>query len=237
MTKIKQIQIGENTFDLGVNAENIDGYITEIPIASAGTLGGIKVGDNLEITEDGVLSATGGGSNEIAGTHNKVLNRNNSYVKIHNYSLIVDSSMDDIEDKYIYILKYVIQDVSNYTDTDIDNMLTIYFRPFRGEDGFGLFSIEDMYGIVNKETRTTGLYCSYYSSNKCVNIAFDMTVNWNETGNITSIRLRNRVETPMMLPINNEIVYEPSSNYHPATKKYVDDAIASAITATLEGEY
>ena len=33
-----------------------------LPTASADTLGGIKVGDNLSITEDGTLSATGGGS-------------------------------------------------------------------------------------------------------------------------------------------------------------------------------
>lgn len=32
-----------------------------LPVASATTLGGIKVGDNLTITTDGVLSATGGG--------------------------------------------------------------------------------------------------------------------------------------------------------------------------------
>lgn len=33
----------------------------ELPIASADTLGGIKVGDGLSITEAGVLSASGGG--------------------------------------------------------------------------------------------------------------------------------------------------------------------------------
>lgn len=47
------------------------GGITEIPIASADTLGGIKVGEGLEITEDGILSslgtgqATGASSNPI----------------------------------------------------------------------------------------------------------------------------------------------------------------------------
>lgn len=35
--------------------------ITEIPIATSTVLGGIKVGANLSITEDGTLSATGGG--------------------------------------------------------------------------------------------------------------------------------------------------------------------------------
>jgi hypothetical protein len=38
------------------------GGITEIPVATADTLGGIRVGEGLEITEDGVLSALGGGS-------------------------------------------------------------------------------------------------------------------------------------------------------------------------------
>lgn len=36
-----------------------------LPVASASTLGGIKVGENLTITEDGILSATGGGSRKI----------------------------------------------------------------------------------------------------------------------------------------------------------------------------
>ena len=40
--------------------ENFDGGITEIPIATADTLGGIKVGEGLEITEDGTLSTDSG---------------------------------------------------------------------------------------------------------------------------------------------------------------------------------
>ena len=36
-----------------------------LPTASATVLGGIKVGENLTITEDGVLSATGGGSSNL----------------------------------------------------------------------------------------------------------------------------------------------------------------------------
>lgn len=45
-----------------------------LPIASTTTLGGIKVGDGLSITDDGVLSASGGGSelNHIQDTKNGV---------------------------------------------------------------------------------------------------------------------------------------------------------------------
>lgn len=46
-----------------VNKKYFDSHGTEytLPIASATTLGGVKVGANLTITEDGVLNATGGG--------------------------------------------------------------------------------------------------------------------------------------------------------------------------------
>lgn len=61
--------------------ENDKGYISEIPIASATQLGGIKVGDNLAITEDGVLSSIGGstGTSDYNALSNKpALNTDNS---------------------------------------------------------------------------------------------------------------------------------------------------------------
>lgn len=39
------------------------------------------------------------------------------------------------------------------------------------------------------------------------------------------------------LSINNSHSYTPTNNYHPATKKYVDDSITNAITSVLEGSY
>lgn len=49
--------------------------LTELPIASADTLGAVKIGENLSITEDGVLSSTasgdvsGSGDNTFTGTN------------------------------------------------------------------------------------------------------------------------------------------------------------------------
>lgn len=40
-----------------------------------------------------------------------------------------------------------------------------------------------------------------------------------------------------ILSRQNTVEYTPTSNYNPATKKYVDDAIATSITSVLEGEY
>lgn len=60
--------------------QNADTSLTELtveggssgnlPIASADTLGGVKIGENLSITEDGVLSSTAGGGDVSAAGNN-----------------------------------------------------------------------------------------------------------------------------------------------------------------------
>lgn len=40
-----------------------------------------------------------------------------------------------------------------------------------------------------------------------------------------------------ILGMNNTTAFTPKGDYNPATKKYVDDAITSAITSVLEAEY
>lgn len=39
------------------------------------------------------------------------------------------------------------------------------------------------------------------------------------------------------LPLSNTVEFTPTGDYNPATKKYVDDAITSAITSVMEAEY
>lgn len=50
--------------------DNDSGFITDIPIASATQLGGVKVGAGLSVTENGVLSATGGGTADAVEWNN-----------------------------------------------------------------------------------------------------------------------------------------------------------------------
>lgn len=51
--------------EINIEEENYSGKPYELPIASADTLGGIKVGNNLTIDEDGTLNATGGGTGNV----------------------------------------------------------------------------------------------------------------------------------------------------------------------------
>lgn len=67
--------------------QNVDTSLTELtvkggssgnlPIASADTLGGVKIGENLSITEDGVLSSTAGGGDVSAAGDNTFTGTNN----------------------------------------------------------------------------------------------------------------------------------------------------------------
>ena len=54
--------------EIEIEEENYSGKPYELPIASADVLGGIKVGENLTIDEDGTLNATG----EITGEYKEI---------------------------------------------------------------------------------------------------------------------------------------------------------------------
>jgi hypothetical protein len=56
-----------NIEEINIEEENYSGKPYELPIASKDTLGGIKVGANLTIEEDGTLNATGGSGGIIEG--------------------------------------------------------------------------------------------------------------------------------------------------------------------------
>ena len=60
-----------------------------LPKASAGTLGGVKVGANLSIDSDGVLSATGGGGGEtptIVDSDDVYISADQAYIRFRKYS-------------------------------------------------------------------------------------------------------------------------------------------------------
>lgn len=72
-----------NTETLDGEINNASGSDYKLPIASAKTLGGIKVGENLTIDEDGTLNAQAGGSSESnnIGTYTLINNSDNLYLE------------------------------------------------------------------------------------------------------------------------------------------------------------
>lgn len=65
-----------------IDADNVisaTGGVLDLPIASSTTLGGIKVGENLTISEDGTLSATSGGTGDVSAAGNNTFTGENTF--------------------------------------------------------------------------------------------------------------------------------------------------------------
>ena len=137
--------------------DNVDKVITipstPLPIASDTTLGGIKVGDNLTIDQDGVLSATGGTS-YTAGTGiqiggNIIYNRNRN---------IPSETYRQVE--------YLASDGTGYILTDIvPTWQTWYQFRYRGSSDNTLptGAVFGETAIVNGQYRNSQAFFDYYN--------------------------------------------------------------------------
>lgn len=65
-----------------IDADNVisaTGGVVDLPIASSTTLGGIKVGENLTISEDGTLSATSGSTGDVSAAGDNTFTGENTF--------------------------------------------------------------------------------------------------------------------------------------------------------------
>lgn len=100
--------------------EAISGVQFELPIASNSVLGGIKVGAGLNITEDGILSATGGGTADAVNWEN-VIERPTNLSQFTNDSGFITS--DDLPDLSNYATQSWVQE-QGYLTSIPDNYIT-----------------------------------------------------------------------------------------------------------------
>ena len=134
-----------------VSLYKIDGLnnssgITELPIASAEILGGIKVGENLEITEDGTLNAKASGTSVLSpgavlyDTEEKIIgkwiNGKPLYQKVIPFTTTLQNNVwietpELIDDKEQIIQAFVVHSLSymsvmGNTDRDASNYIRIW---------------------------------------------------------------------------------------------------------------
>ena len=107
-TNIKTINNQSILGNGNINIQGGSGSYT-LPIASADTLGGIKVGENLSIDENGVLSASGGGSETV------------EEVDIPTNGEIVKAGFK-VDGKDVYVKRYTGQtaSTSHFFDRELD---------------------------------------------------------------------------------------------------------------------
>ena len=213
-----------------------------LPIASASTLGGIKVGENLTIDENGVLSASGGTNNNIPSFFidipSQPLNENNTgtrYTLPTSFNEKLTTNLNNILDIYqTFSIQFLI------------NNILVTFNPSYSIDtsGFGTrrfnstskpTSINLFANIVNNKYDISAsadpvMYGGFLP------VTLELTLTWDNTtpsvtkgvyrlygysSSIPSIRYIQK----NLLTKTNTTGYTPTNDYNPATKKYVDDNI------------
>ena len=211
-----------------------------LPIASKETLGGIKIGENLTIDENGVLSASGGTNNNIPSFFidipSQPLNENNTGIK---YTLPTS-----FNEKLTTNLNNILDIYQTFSIQFLINNILVTFNPSYSIDssGFGTrrlnstskpTSINLFANIVNNKynistTADPVMYGGFLP------VTLELTLTWDNTtpsvtkgvyklygysSPIPSIRYIQK----NLLTKTNTTGYTPTNDYNPATKKYVDD--------------
>ena len=242
-TNTEQVIMGKKTFNVlpessveptndnqFVNKKYVDGNKYELPIASTDTLGGIKIGENLSIDENGVVSASGC---DIPVYNFKMTSEYRKATSTVTYVYMSSSDkttlQNIIQDAYDKGLEtfalFVNQRVGTYTGTNEmhqDYLLTIVNGKLIKNKPSSLL----LAGYSQGNSTLTDVYLS--------KLNISLPLSWNEdsctVGTTTYINIELRP-----LSSDNTIMYTPTEDYNPATKKYVDDQVGNinTVLATL----
>ena len=161
----------------GVKINSTDTKYT-LPVASSTTLGGIKVGDNLSITEDGTLSATGGSTPENMVTADTT--QTITGAKTFTSDLIIDANQPQS------IAKLILSDRNS-----AQGAIRAY-RSFGGIELFGRTSPRDSFQSMAKITPNSATFKGflYIGDKKCYhagNLVAGTNVEFNTVNGVTSI--------------------------------------------------
>ena len=252
--KINNVELtGNKTLeDLGIN-------IPELPIASADTLGGIKIGENLSIDENGVVSASGGNDIEIRTINipfrikSIISSAGGQYINVEDEEWIKETNkilneiyQNQSTKKYLILFKDIdgIHGFKSFTNIPAYNssgeksfrvslLFDCEYGNFQSIDNFTRYFFKfDLYFYTNIENNIVDIDQTKLTKNYNLTIVPQTAILGKGAG-YRAIYLTNGAP----LGIYNELSYTPTSDYNPATKKYVDDTITTAITTSLEGSY
>lgn len=169
-----------------------------LPIASAETLGGVKIGENLNIDENGVVSASGDVPMYVwDGT-----SVSSSDERLPMFQEIYNKFLNN--EPFLLLLKYR------------NNYFPLNFVSSNRLASYEIVDIGKTY-LTMYENSTT-----YYVSNNTITTIDSIT-------NRSTLMLGEYRGTSWgkgALSTTNTIAYNPTANYHPATKKYVDDKLS-----------
>ncbi len=127
-------------YKMTISADYDGGSSYELPIASADTLGGVKIGENLEITADGVLNAIGGGSGGDSLWSRTFVDNMQGYI-------LMPASDDDIGTASSFTTSMLVAHPTALTSENPSDAENVFiFKPLFTDDMANLYSLNDLLG-------------------------------------------------------------------------------------------
>ena len=208
----------------------------KLPIASADTLGGIKIGENLTIDENGVVSA----SNKSVPVY-FIENNNGGNGYLVNFYGLVDKTSEFTEILNDVAAKGSSSFIISCYSTSVTNGRSapgILYQAYKFTLSKSGGSIR-LSGFFYGRSPTSPYRPEFNVHNATILYSYNSS---NNKYNCTEVKLLSddKITMPLasdVLMKTNTSSYTPTSDYNPATKKYVDDSITAAITTSLEGSY
>lgn len=231
ITSIRSVSINKSTLPVATKKYVDDNKYT-LPIASADTLGGIKIGDNLSIDENGVVSAEGG-SKYTDGLPRFFIECDISegtspiwYSKTSDMATKLTNTINEAYNSGALDFVLVFGSSVNKELTYLENRITI-------DDNKKTLTTRSLYkvvGLSGSSYRTQNIDLGYgswnYSNGSWAHSnPYNSSIAAQFIGNPSFITAYQANQN--YLNKTNTSSYTPTSNYHPATKKYVDDALAN----------
>lgn len=196
-----------------------------------GEAGGVSIEEVKAITGELEDLSTEDKSN-LVNAINEVASNSGGTVGFYTMSVYVPAptlqsaySTTEIKEKF----RQIIQDV--YNSGQSNAIINMYNSS--GVGSTKIFSIQGK--LHNKPTSISFMEALNTGTNRLSdytvlqNSIIQCSCSWDENNNVTITNIYNYVSIFYYLSTTNTNAYTPTRDYHPATKKYVDDTIASAI--------
>jgi len=214
----------------------VDGNKYTLPIATADTLGGIKLGDGLTSDENGVVSVSTEGSDTLP--HLSSSNNPMSFLDITDTDATFKSAIENEITKKLdttILPKFTYDYTYDYSQARLYKFL-IYTSEKKVKTSVTDYRFNGETAMLYTTTATSG---GYDFNLPTITVRGAWT---NNVFKVTSIimgyeKITTLITTSDVLTKKNTTAFTPTQDYHPATKKYVDDTIDTACGVELSGGY
>ena len=200
---------------MAANASGGSSYT--LPVASADTLGGIKIGENLSIDENGVVSASGGDVPRLYSCFCEKKCSVGGGFYLQNYDTVKNMLEEAIEN---YVNNQVIPICSfNFpTNNRIQYIANLKGSLYAESNSISFPNQKQNYFHIDSDRFVINQNIYYYS--------IQIRGSWTDD--------KFTVTQVYCSPYKNKIL---SSDFTPASEQYVDNSIKAAITDALGGSY